>query len=473
VRVAARVRGEEARAFLLARADDADPKTRRGALLGLGKIGGPGTEDALARAWEDARSAPDSVEARATVRAIAEGLGHLGTERARALLADIAPRAAADPELARLVGRATRIAERDAARAAAPSEGGIDPAASLARPLPFLFFCRAGLEEICAEELDRSWGARATRPGEVRATLHGPLAGAFASRVSTHFGIALPPLDAGPDLAAAVSAALTSDVARAVFATFTRGHVRYRIAWEEGGHKRALVWKIADLVAVHAPELANDPRQPIWEARVRTSLYARAGAPRRIEVEVALVPRGLPDPRFAYRVAEVPAASHPTIAAALARVAGVRDDDVVWDPFVGSGLELVERARLGPSRALLGTDLEEGALDAARANLASAGVKARLWRADALATRPSGVTLLLTNPPMGRRVQMKHMELRALLDSFLAHAAQVLEPGGRLVWISPRPRLTRLYAERERMRIDGAFLVDMGGFQGEIQRWIR
>ena len=68
---------------------------------------------------------------------------------------------------------------------------------------------------------------------------------------------------------------------------------------------------------------------------------------------VELWPRGLPDPRFAYRVAHVPASSHPTLAAALARVAGARPDDVVWDPFVGAATELVERARLGPdARAL-------------------------------------------------------------------------------------------------------------------------
>jgi tRNA G10 N-methylase Trm11 len=185
-------------------------------------------------------------------------------------------------------------------------------------------------------------------------------------------------------------------------------------------------------------------------------------------VEVALVPRGMRDPRFAYRVADVPAASHPTIAAALARVAGVREDDVVWDPFVGSGLELAERARLGPYRSLLGTDLDADALDAARANLA--GIEVKLTRSDALLTRPRAVTLIVTNPPMGRRV-VRQGELRTFLERFVAHAASVLEPGGRLVWISPRPRMTRLHAERAGLRLERGFVVDMGGFQGEIQRW--
>ncbi|MFY0536671.1 TRM11 family SAM-dependent methyltransferase [Nannocystis pusilla] len=110
------------------------------------------------------------------------------------------------------------------------------------------------------------------------------------------------------------------------------------------------------------------------------------------------------DPRFSYRSGDVPAASHPTIAAALARLAEVRQDDVVWDPFVGSGLELCERGLLGPAASLLGTDLDPRALAVAAANLRNAGLRAELTQADATTHRPAGVTLIVTNPPMGRRV---------------------------------------------------------------------
>jgi hypothetical protein len=200
-RVVARVRGEGALDFLLARANDADAKTRRAALVGLGKIGGARADEALRAAWEKIKGEPDSVETRATVRAIAEG--HVTDE--------IAARAEADPELARIVARTRRIAVRDEIRA---DESAIDPDAPPPRALPLLFFCRAGLEEICAEELGPEWGARATRPGEVRGTLHGPLATVFASRVATHVGIALAPVEAGPDVVEAVGLALTSDAAR-------------------------------------------------------------------------------------------------------------------------------------------------------------------------------------------------------------------------------------------------------------------
>jgi tRNA G10 N-methylase Trm11 len=141
---------------------------------------------------------------------------------------------------------------------------------------------------------------------------------------------------------------------------------------------------------------------------------------------------------------------------------------VVWDPFVGSGLELIERARLGPYRALIGSDLEASALEAARANLTRASVSAELRIADATRGGPAGVTLILTNPPMGRRVA-RDGTLGKLLDAFLVNTQRVLLPGGRLVWLSPRPGPTRELAAAIGFVCESARLVDLGGFDAELQ----
>ena len=193
---------------------------------------------------------------------------------------------------------------------------------------------------------------------------------------------------------------------------FTRGRVRYRIAWKPGGHRRSTVFDVASRVALIEPAFVNDPTRSTWEL----SVDDREG---RLRVELS--PKSLADPRFTYRVADVPAASHPTIAAAIVHVGGARNHDVVWDPFVGSGMELVERARMGPYESLFGTDTSESALVAAMQNFESAGGRTlepgespdpngqrlerfSLEKSDALHARPSGVTLIVTNPPMGRRV---------------------------------------------------------------------
>ncbi len=126
----------------------------------------------------------------------------------------------------------------------------------------------------------------------------------------------------------------------------------------------------------------------------------------------------------------MPAASHPTIAAALIRAGGVKANDIVWDPFMGSGLELCERSVAGPYQLLIGTDRDPAALAIARENLAAAGARDPILMAGdatsiALPGRPS---LIVTNPPLGRRVE-RTAELAPMLDRLMARAARSLVKG--------------------------------------------
>src|SRR4029078_11649429 len=98
------------------------------------------------------------------------------------------------------------------------------------------------------------------------------------------------------------------------------------------------------------------------------------------------------------------------------------------------------------------------------------GVHLRLC--DAFTYHPEGTSLILTNPPMGRRVQNKG-ELVPILQRFVAHAAASLVPGGRLVWISPQPGKTRARARAAGFEITHTQKVDMGCFTAEIQSAVR
>src|SRR5262249_26292485 len=130
--------------------------------------------------------------------------------------------------------------------------------------------------------------------------------------------------------------------------------------------------------------------------------------------------------------------------------------------------ELIERSLLGPCSRLLGSDCDERALLAAHANLAAAGVTAELACADAATHAPRGVTLILTNPPMGRRV-LRHAGLGELYDRFIDRAARLLVPGGRLVWISPFDQRTAARARLAGLTLEARRPIDMGGFEATIQ----
>jgi hypothetical protein len=445
--------------ILLGALDDADPKTRRNAAIALGHVDRDGVEEALLRTWDrDPRP-----EMR---RTIAASLGKMGTARALPILRDSCR--AEDPELARIAQRACVMVERTASRG---ERGRIDAARAPTLPVDAVIFARSGLEDLLADELSRIGAVSQVRvvgPGTVRIRLVGPLDALFAARTMLSFHFPLPPESTkGESLSSVVARAATGKDARAIFAAWTVGPVRYRIAWADGSHRRAATWDAASAIRKVAPECVNDPTSSLWELVVSTRGDTAASF-----VDTALEPRALEDGRFAWRRGDVPAASHPTIAAALARVGGARADDVVWDPFVGSGAELVERALLGPFRTLLGSDTDVKALAVARENLAAAGVQAGLECRDALAPAPDGVSLVITNPPMGRRAS-RTAGTDDMLDRFVSHVAAALVPGGRLVWIAPWPKRSRAAAIEAGLTLDWARTVDMGGFDAEMQRWLK
>jgi len=450
---------------LIAGLSDSDARVQRAAAHALGRLHASEAKDAIAaallHAWDEAPELP-------LARAVAEAMGKLGLPQANGRLEAVRD---GDAELARIARKAEAMLARDGSRG---EESAIAGERAGDFDVDVVFSCRPGLERIVAEEVgEQCPSARSIErgpegSGKVMFVWRGAPMALFAVRTMLGFGFALPPVPiSGPgDLEAACVRALASEHARRIVETWTKGSVRYRIDWEGEGHKRGATWRVVDAARVqvraNGRPWVNDPTESTWQV----SVSATPGAAR-----VVLVPRKLADPRFAYRVRDVPAASHPTIAAALVRASRPQADDVVWDPFVGSGSELIERARAGPYRKLLGSDTDARALDAARANVEAASLPdVSLELGDATEHAPRGVTRILTNPPMGRRVA-RDGSLADLLDRFTDHAAHVVGRGGRLAWLSPLGARTAARAEANGFRVVLRQSVDMGGFHAELQVW--
>lgn len=393
-------------------------------------------------------------------KSIVDALGALGGPAALASLpaAPLPADVGADADLARRIERARLLIERRLMRS--------EPARiELDRPLPSAWRvelrARSGLSEVLADELRES-GFRPSVMATDRVEIQhqGTLGDLLCARTALDVAlvVAIDPESTAPP-AERIADALTRPETLTALAAWARGTPRFRVAWTLPGHRRALSWALARAVRRCTSALVNDASAAPWTVRARPD---GAG-------ELRLVPRVDPDPRFAHRVVAVRAASHPTIAAALARIARPRPGDVVWDPFAGSGLELCEVARLGPVRELWGSDVDEAALEAARTNLAAAGIAgARLVQGDALSLSPADVSVIVTNPPMGRRLA-RDGSLSRLLRDFVGHAARVLRPGGRLVWLSPLPRVTERAAREAALTATLGPDVDMGGFSAQLQ----
>lgn len=337
--------------------------------------------------------------------------------------------------------------------------------------------CRKGLEKIVREEVDQYIAKHgkfrvihvASRLVELAPVAPFSLGDLYALRCFATVGFVLGTVR-GPESAEctdALAGVITSPLSRQLLTTLTEGSVRYRIDFVSKGHQRGAVQLLANRAYERCPEILNDARKAPWSM----DIYPSGGG-----FGVELRPRLYPDPRLFYRKDDVSAASHPPLAACMARLAGRQEGEVVWDPFCGSGLELVERALLGGVKRVYGTDISKEAVAIAEANFAAAKratVKATFACCDfrdqsaMLGLAPGSVTLMITNPPMGRRVRVPG--LHRLFEDLFSVAATVLKPGGRLVFANPLsvgPKDASLKREYQQV-------VDLGGFDCHLELYVK
>jgi 23S rRNA G2445 N2-methylase RlmL len=337
--------------------------------------------------------------------------------------------------------------------------------------------CRKGLEEIVRDEVKEYIGKHGKfRIVEVRCGLVAitpvasfSLADIYTLRCFATVGFFLGHVRGSNPTESidALASVMTSPVSRSVLAAFAEGSIRYRLEFVSKGHRRGAVRLLANRAYAMCPDILNDPRSAPWSMDLHPTGHG---------ISVELRPKLTPDPRFNYREDDIRAASHPPLAACMARLGGRVNNEIVWDPFCGSGLELIERTLLGGVQSIYGTDLSPDAIAISRANFAAAQVKAVQSRFSCCDFRdyakvdglgPRSVTLMLTNPPMGRRIRVLNM--RGLFADLFAVAAEVLKPGGRLVFANP----LRIEPVNSLLKLEYRKVVDLGGFNCRLEMYLK
>ena len=257
--------------------------------------------------------------------------------------------------------------------------------------------------------------------------------------------------------------AIASPLAEKLMLALTQGAARYRLSMvSEGNHDEAVA-KVTKRAFELNPRVLNDARESPWSADVHFDERSAL---------VELRPRISPNPRLYYRTDAVNAASHPPLAACLVRVAGRQEKEIVWDPFCGSGLELIESALAGGVGQVVGTDIDPAAIAIAEANFKAAklpGTKATFYTCDfrdiiRIPELDRGkVSLVISNPPLGRRVRVPNMH--GLFTDLFKIASEVLRPNGRLVFVNP----LRLSSVDPTLRLESSRTVDLGGYDCRLE----
>ncbi|MEY3479490.1 MAG: hypothetical protein RIQ71_265 [Verrucomicrobiota bacterium] len=346
--------------------------------------------------------------------------------------------------------------------------------------------CRRGLEKIVSEEAEEQLDPNIFRLGPVRpgcVTLNPlkpfSLSMLYELRCFATVGIRIGLMEdsSGSEWEDALARCIASPIARKIMLAATNGVPRYRVDFPARGHQRGVIRNVVQKAHARVPEILNDARRALWSVDV---IPVGSGPRKQRDVIVELRPRVYPDPRLGYRKDDIAAASHPPLAACMARLAAQASPyteeprQVVWDPFCGSGLELIERSMLGGVRAVHGTDLDPTAIAIARANFEAAGlenISAMFTPCDfqdaekVAGIAPGSITLVITNPPLGRRIRVKDMH--GLIADLLLAATKALEPGGLLIFTNPlrdgpsSPSLKLAYRQT----------VDLGGFDCQLEMY--
>jgi 23S rRNA G2445 N2-methylase RlmL len=331
--------------------------------------------------------------------------------------------------------------------------------------------CRRGLEEFVRDEAREllspaEWLLEKTTPGVVTLKPLQEFTLATLYRLRCFATIAFPlgtiRGNEGPKWVESLARCIASERTRDLMLGGTEGAPRYRLEFAGRGHQRGAIRQVIERAYALCPEILNDSRQAPWSIDV---IPASQG-----ESLVELRPRLYPDPRLGYRQEDIAAASHPPLAACMARLAGSELNETIWDPFCGSGLELIERSLLGKVAAVYGTDLDPRAIAVATANFEAAdlaGTTATFTECDFRKSpiAPGSISLMITNPPLGRRVRIKDMQ--GLFSDLYAAASRALRVGGRLVFVNP----LRTEPSGPCLKLEYRKTVDLGGFNCRLEMY--
>lgn len=337
--------------------------------------------------------------------------------------------------------------------------------------------CRRGLEAVLADEVRASDAAGGKfRVLEVRgchvvvaAKAPFSLRDLYQLRCFDTMGFGLGRVrdPESPEAVQGLAKLIGSPLSERLMGSLTEGSWRYRLAFSGSENHDDDVARVAAEAFKVNPRILNDAREAPWSVDVFLAPSAALAE---------LRPKVSPDPRLTYRKGAINAASHPPLAACLARLAGRQANEVVWDPFCGSGLELIETALLGGVKQVIGTDLNEKAIEIAKENWAAAGlegVKSTFLAGDfrGYAEVPALVSgklsLIISNPPLGRRVRVPN--LHGLFADFFRIASATLRPGGRVIFVNP----LRLETNDKTMRREYRQEVDLGGYDCKVEMYVK
>jgi 23S rRNA G2445 N2-methylase RlmL len=154
-----------------------------------------------------------------------------------------------------------------------------------------------------------------------------------------------------------------------------------------------------------------------------------------------------------YKTEHVAASLRPSVAGAMARLAGIGPGMTVLDPMCGAGTILAEAVSLCESRRMrdvkyLGGDIDPNAVFCAGQNLGNRGAPVLTrWDSTELPLDRDSVDRIICNPPFGVQLLIPD-DIEPLYEDAVKEWDRVLRPGGRAVVLVSEFDILRVEAEK-------------------------
>lgn len=188
-----------------------------------------------------------------------------------------------------------------------------------------------------------------------------------------------------------------------------------------------------------------------------------------IDDEKALFSLRLTDASYRYRGTErrfAPAALRPTVAHAFVWLSRPEASDVFLDPCCGSGTILAERLAY-PARRILGGDVSEEAVRAARQNAPSIETDVRRWDARRLPVDSGSVDKIVSNLPFGRQISVPE-QIGDLYRDIVREMDRVLKRTGMAVILADNEASLLRAAEPSALHVSEIVPLSLKGLHPKL-----
>ncbi|MDR1531018.1 MAG: RNA methyltransferase [Clostridiales bacterium] len=320
-------------------------------------------------------------------------------------------------------------------------EIGVDADVLKVREYPIMAAVNLGLELIAAEQARELFGGRCSPPDTQRGKVFFCVAASLAQLVkircadNLYYFIAKIPV--GTNKASIIQ--LAQEIQAIRFSEFlpffcdVRRKIRVHVTASRSGKHSFSRFYAADRVleALSAPAA----RSAVFEKGDALShdLHFRLD----VMEDAAYFSLKLTSAAYRYRGNYrqfMPGALRPSVANALVWLSRPDKNDVVLDPFCGSGTIVSEREYY-PYRKILAFDIEQEAVEAAKSNV-SGHVIVRRGDACRLPLNGHCADRIITNAPWGARIRVG--DIYQLYGAFMREAFRVLKRDGRCILLTDK-----------------------------------